>query len=399
MKAILGSIALCAIGGWATFALMAQSPAIPSSRSATQFNKPMPTVFPGAAVPFPKVRSWVQGEPQDHWEPGKTYFIDFFATTCTHCEENAPLIAELARTYQPKGVVFIAISKEDRQTIAAWLEIPLNKERVNYGVISDPGQISNRVLQNGTFRNSTPRVFMVKDGIVQWIGHPALSEKPLEALVNGTWDPATIRDDFTLDCQVEIAKDLITESVRQGEQTKRWSDCFALIDSISEQLPKKRASFEVQRFTIMIGIAELPKEGYALGRELARDNSGDISTLRALARTTLNSPFVRERDLDFAFEIAQAAHSLGKGEDPRAAEVLALAYFSKGERENALKFQEEAIRLQTEPKLAKQYRDALRRYKSDPAVPQPYAPPKITSKPAIGGTGAVPTGGGVADGH
>jgi hypothetical protein len=36
--------------------------------------------------------------------------------------------------------------------------------------------------------NSIPTAFIVgKDGVLQWIGHPASMDEPLKAVVEGTW--------------------------------------------------------------------------------------------------------------------------------------------------------------------------------------------------------------------
>jgi tetratricopeptide (TPR) repeat protein len=124
----------------------------------------------------------------------------------------------------------------------------------------------------------------------------------------------------------------------------------------------------------------------------------DIASLRTIARTTLNSPRVKQRDLDFAFAIARAADTIGKGQDARAAEILALAYFSRGDRDNAIANQERAIALQTDAKLKAQYEAQLAKYRTDEPKPVPYTP-----KPGTPGAAAPaatpPAGGGEGEAH
>ena len=104
---------------------------------------------------------------------------------------------------------------------------------------------------------------------------------------------------------------------------------------------------------------------------------------RRLARTTLNSPQVEKRDLDFAFDIARAADALGKGEDARASEILALAYFSRGDRDKAVELQTRAIAQQTNAKLKVIYTTQLDKYKKDEPKPVAYVPRKAPAgKPA-----------------
>ena len=160
----------------------------------SKYQRKNPSVFPGARVGFPKVKSWVQGDPITTYESGKIYFIELFSTTCSNCMEVAPIVAELVRQNQPLGVRFVSISKEEPPPLITWLEKPEVKAEVNYPIASDPGLASERMFQYGTFKNSTPRVFLVKDGIVQWYGHPTDAEKPLTELVAGTWNPPKIQD-------------------------------------------------------------------------------------------------------------------------------------------------------------------------------------------------------------
>lgn len=372
----------------------------PTTNTAHRYQRNRPSVFPGARVGFPKVKEWVQGGPITGYEVGKTYFIEIFSTTCSHCMEASPLVVELARVYQPVGVQFIAISKEDAGPLNKWLALPETKEHVNYPVASDPALTADRMFQFGTFKNSTPRVFLVKDGIVQWFGHPSEADKPLAELAAGTWDPLKIQDEFVLTSQVEQAKDQITATVTACEKTGDWQPALDLIDSIVQAFPERSASFQTQRFAVMIGIGNMPDAGYALGKKLVAEYPSDIATLRSLARTTLNSPFVQKRDLDFAMETALAADALGKKEDARAAEVVAFAYFSKGDREHALENQERAIRLQTDPAMLKQYHTSLEKYKTAEPGPIPYQPPHkpptgppvVPTAPIVPAAPVVPAG-------
>jgi hypothetical protein len=115
----------------------------------------------------------------------------------------------------------------------------------------------------------------------------------------------------------------------------------------------------------------------------------------------LSTPAVRERDLDFAMEMAVRANELGKNEDPRAADVLALAWFSKGDREKAIEHQKRAIAVQDNVKVRKTYEATLRKYETQAPGPVPAggAGPKRpgpavddeTGQPVVE-SGAVPPG-------
>ena len=128
---------------------------------------------------------------------------------------------------------------------------------------------------------------------------------------------------------------------------------------------------ELQKFGTMIGAANMVPDGYAYGRTLAAKYPDDIAVFRTLARTVLSTPAVRERDLDFAMEMAVRANEIGKDEDPRAADALALAWFSKGDREKAVEHQKRAIALQKDVKVRKNYEATLRKYETQEPGPVP----------------------------
>lgn len=286
---------------------------------------------------------------------------------------------DLWSAFSPKGVSFIAVTKEDAALVKPWLDQRPEGERVEYSVVSDATLSAERVLQYGTFTNATPRAFIVKDGIVQWWGHPKKAEPVLKELVAGTWNPASIRDEFILESQVEQAKDLITASIRKAQTTKDFGPSLTLIDQIVQQIPEKAASFLVQKFTILIGVSDQPDAGYALGRSIAQRFSTDAGNIRSLARTTLNNPWVQRRDLDFAMEMATRANEL-QPDDARSPEVLAMAWFAKGDREQAVANMQAAISMQKDAVMLKTFQSTLERYQTATPGPAPYAPPRSSAQ-------------------
>ncbi len=143
---------------------------------------------------------------------------------------------------------------------------------------------------------------------------------------------------------------------------------------MTRQLASKASTFEIQKFGTLIGPAGMPAEGYALGRELAKKYASDLQTLRSLARTTMNSPDVKERDFTFALEMVTAADTVGQQKDARAAELMALYHFSMGDREKALEHQQRAIELEQEGKNKARFLTLLEKYKKEEPKPVPYAP-------------------------
>ena len=358
---------------------MAQVPGqVPGqARKPRPYKLVMPGVYPGAQINFPPLGEFVQGDSLTQFPKDAVVVFEFFSTTCGHCEEAAPMVESLVADYTPKGFRFISVTDEEGAKVREWLAKPEHAEMVKHAVALDPGGAARRALQDPTHQVLNPRFFVIRNGEVLWYGHPDAAAEPFKAIAEGTWNPQAIKQEFVNNALLARAKSQtgkLVERCEKGEAGVAWQDAFDLFDSIAVAFPDDASTFELQKFGTMIGPANMPAEGYALGKELARRYATDIAALRTLARTTLNSPRVKVRDLEFAFAIARAADALGKETDPRAAEVLALAYFSRGDRDNAILHQERAISLQTNEKLKKTYEAQLAKYRKDEPKPVPYTP-------------------------
>jgi thiol-disulfide isomerase/thioredoxin len=378
-----------------------ERPQSPPKAPAAGYTVVPPRLFPGAKAKFPPLGAFVQGTPVAGFEPGKTYVFYFFSTTCGHCAESAPTVAELARFYGQLGWQFIAIAGDEEPALRTWLAKPEAKERYAFPMVADPGKRATAALQYPTFRNSTPRMFVAKDGILLWIGHPDEATPVFEQIAKGTYDLGAARTDFVTNAVLFKARNDATAKVKECEKAGEWQPCLDYYDMIAAAMPLKASTFELQKFGALLGAANRVPEGYALGRALAAKYPEDISVFRTLARTVLSTPAVRERDLDFAMEMAVRADELGQGTDPRAADVLALAWFSKGDREKAIEHQKRAIAVQDNVKVRKTYEATLRKYETQapgpvpPGGPGPKKPgPAVddeTGHPASE-SGAVPPG-------
>jgi thiol-disulfide isomerase/thioredoxin len=340
---------------------------------STRFRRPRPPTFPGAKVNFPSFKDdhWTVGEPVKAFEPGKIYAIEFFSTTCGHCREAAPLVAELVNVFG-EDVVFFGVTDEPLDKVRAYIGKPENAEKIVFPVVSDPDKEGNKAFQYGTFKVSTPRIFIVKDGVLQWYGHPNGAQATLDGLLEGTWDPASVASEFIVDSCMERAKDHLNKMRQEIDRTGEWASLYALLDSMKSALPERASYFELQKFGTMIGPDGQHEAGYLLARQIVENYKDDIASLRTVARTILNSPWVQVRDLPFAHEVALKADALGQAKDARAAEILALSWFSQGDRDRALAEINRAIELETEPKLKARYEASRKRYTTDPPGPVPH---------------------------
>ena len=364
------------------------APVAPPAQRPITFARINPPIQPGARVSFPSLAAWVKGTPITSFTPGKVYVFEFFTTSCSHCKEFAELITRLARTYGAQGAEFIAVTDEEAPIVKAWLAQPGKLNEVPYSVVSDPDRSAMITLQNGTFRNFNPRFFVIKNGIVQWFGHPKDAEEPIAKVVAGTWDPETVRAAAITDSTVSRGKDLLDRVARECDKTGDWTPMFAAVDAVRAAIPERAGQYDAQRFVIMIGLGDMPDAGYEFGRRIAKEYAQDMLTTRSLARAILSSPYAKRRDIDFAMELAVTADTLAKGEDARAADTLGLAWFSKGNREKAIENAERAVKLEKDQKTREQYQQALQKFRTGTPGPEPTKP-----RPATAAAGPTATRG------
>ena len=346
-----------------------------SGKKPRPYKLDLPGVHPGAQVPFPPLGEFVQGTKRNSFPKDGVLVFEFFSTTCSHCEEAAPIIKALVEDLGPKGFEFISLTNEDSAKVREWLAKPEHAELVKHSVAIDGG-LAQRALQNPTFENKTPRLFVIRNGVVQWIGSPERAREPLEKIAAGTWDPSAVRQEFIEAAQFARAKKQMQSMRTRCESDGKWMDMFELLESMAVAFPSRASFFEVQKFGMMVGPAQMSAAGYAFGKRLAQKYASDPEALRMLANVTLNWGSVQVRDLEFAMSVAKASDDRTQSGDPLSAEHLALAYFSSGNREKAVEIQERAVRLAKSPKAKQIAEQTLNRFKTAEPKPVPSNPPK-----------------------
>ena len=104
-----------------------------------------------------------------------------------------PHISELQTKYKD-DVAFIGVTREDEKTVRGFLSKQSNhggtwNDVIQYRLALDAGDWTNTNYMRAAGQNGIPCAFIVgREGIVEWIGHPARIDEPLAKVVEGTWD-------------------------------------------------------------------------------------------------------------------------------------------------------------------------------------------------------------------
>jgi thiol-disulfide isomerase/thioredoxin len=107
---------------------------------------------------------------------GKMVIVDFWASWCGPCMEEAPHIVQINQKYAAQGLQMIGVSLDSDQS--AMMQIVKDKGFV-WPQFFDGGGWQNRIAQAWGV-DSIPQTFIISpQGEVLWRGHPAMVDDPL----------------------------------------------------------------------------------------------------------------------------------------------------------------------------------------------------------------------------
>jgi thiol-disulfide isomerase/thioredoxin len=322
-----------------------------------------PTVFPGATVPFPDVAHWIKGTAPSGFEPGKTYVVEFWATWCGPCRSSMPHISKVQEQYAGRGVTVLSISDEDESTVREFLAKPEWNEKTRYTLGTDPDASTKEQYMKPAQQRGIPCSFIVKDGVVQWIGHPMSMDAPLEAVVAGTWDVPAAKTAFISDLALAQAQRGLMSKMAAARTSGEWAPVLESLDQMIAMAGPNALALKARKFEVLVGPAKKPEAGYSLGAEILAANP-PAQVLNQVAWYTLDDAAVKVRDLDFALAAAKAAAAASESKDAAILDTLARAYWEKGDRQAAIATQKAAVSVADDGPMKASLEATLKAYES-----------------------------------
>lgn len=162
-----------------------------------------PTLHIGDKAPEFKYGSVVKGSAAASFKPGHLYLFEFWATWCGPCIASMPHLSKFAKENQ-KDVSVIAVNVwEDKTGKLTYDELqPKVKKFVgNMGKIMDFDVVTDTKDEymgknwlTAAGMNGIPCTFMVKDGVIQWIGHPVELDSIVRMVLDGKYDLKEARE-------------------------------------------------------------------------------------------------------------------------------------------------------------------------------------------------------------
>ena len=321
-------------------AIISQAPAATQAAPAAPAAPTTLALSIGSKAPIPEISDFVRGEKPTFFEPGKVYVIEFWATWCPPCRQSMPHLTKLAEDMKSKGVVIVGVSDEKVETVRTFLEKDEWKQKARYTLATDPDRSTHRAYMEASGQGGIPTAFIVKEGVVQWIGHPMEMDAPLAKIVDGTWDPKTAKQSF---------EDAVAEEMkamgRQNDMTKAidskdWDKAVALIDAeIAAAKGEEAMQSKVQKAQILL-VAGRSEAAYALCAELIKE---DPALRNFVATSVLHLPDVADRRVDLAITWLTDVTSAAGPANPQVLAELAYAWSLKGDFTKAADFMRRAI--------------------------------------------------------
>lgn len=175
--------------------------------SVSTFAQDKPTLVLGSDAPSFRPQQWLQGEPLEAFQPGQITVIEFWATWCGPCIQSIPHLNQLQKKYDGRVRIIGVNASEvlDDQNTAPVQEVL----KIVQDFMSDPAKPKIEYSVAFEHRGSLwkewflaagllgiPSAFIVDgNGKIAFIGHPMSMDKPLQKIVDGTWqDSAEMKD-------------------------------------------------------------------------------------------------------------------------------------------------------------------------------------------------------------
>ncbi|MBX3095674.1 MAG: redoxin family protein [Fimbriimonadaceae bacterium] len=272
------------------------------------------TLKPGVAAPELTVSSWVKGEPVESLKRG-IYVVEFWATWCGPCRTSIPHLTELAKKYEGK-VKMIGVSVwEQGDDVPKQVRdfVTQMGDKMDYHVAMDSGTKMADGWMEAAQQGGIPTAFIVKDGVVQWIGHPMSMDEPLEQVVNGSFDLKASVEEFDAAMKAEaeyrkFAEEL--EGIRVQSATNRVEALNRLAQiEVGDDVQKKMMVGSVRLDILVAG----PKDEFMGAVRAMTATSDERQLLGSFAMQVSSAP---RNDKALGLEIIKEVMKSGEEKDP-----------------------------------------------------------------------------------
>jgi thiol-disulfide isomerase/thioredoxin len=329
----------------------------------------------GDAAPKLEVKEFVKGEPVKEFKPGQIYVVEFWATWCGPCRATIPHLTKLQKEHGSK-VTFIGISvfEQDQKKVVPFvkemgdqMEYRVALDKVGDNEDAGDGPMAKNWMAAAQ-QDGIPTAFVVNgDGKIVWIGHPGEMDKPLSAIVAGTYDLQAAKEAFKKEAERKVKINALRTRLMTA-QREGPAAVVKVLDEAIKEMPDLENNLGQLKFNTMMedkdaNQQELLKYGQHIIHETLKN---DAEGLNRLAWTIVDPESKKKptkTQVQIALEAAKQADQAAKGESAQIADTLARAYFLSGDVNKALECQERACKLAKGAQFEEELKGRLEEYK------------------------------------
>lgn len=218
-------------------------------------------IEPGSPAPALDVKKWLKGSPVKSFDKNKIYVVEFWATWCGPCLQSIPHLTEMAKANKDVTFIGVSIWEDDvNDNIANFVKNMGDKMDYNVAYSGNKDGMATTWMEPAA-QNGIPAAFVIKNGAIQWIGHPMSLDKPLAEIKAGTFDLKAFKNQFA-----EGAK----QTRKQMAGNKAYSNAMDLFKAGKREEAHKALDKAMVDFPELSRSAEFIKFAW-----LARENPAD----------------------------------------------------------------------------------------------------------------------------
>ncbi|WP_286860019.1 MULTISPECIES: TlpA disulfide reductase family protein [Sphingobacterium] len=302
----------------------------------------------GSKLPPLRYAKWIKGKEIKEFKENHVYVFEFWATWCGPCVAAMPHLSELAKKYEGKATfiganVWEKVGSKPYESSLPAVERFVNSsgDRMAYNVIADNNaQDISKTWLVPAGQEGIPTTFIVKNNIIQWIGHPMKIEEVINDIISGSFDPIAYQKKHEKEHSKEQEQrekiSRIFKGVNAAAEAKDYDLAFKLIDEGVIELPVMKYALKFQKFKILLdNKAEADAMKYA--DELLKEDSSSYAAMLAVTITDKDG---------LSKEAYKKAAQLFEAEKQKVSmlfEKLALTYSKMGDYKMAVDAMEKAI--------------------------------------------------------
>ncbi len=287
----------------------------------------------GDAAPPLAIKHWVKGDVVDlaARPAGSVTVVEFWATWCPPCLMSIPHLSEMSDHFKTKGVTFIGVTSEDKDTVESFLKDGFDS-KMRYTVAVDDGGKTHEAWMTAAGQKGIPCAFIVKDNRIAWIGHP---------MDNLDTRVADLCGDTEYAKQKEQLKAL-TLKIADASEAEKWPEMLTLMDEYLQIQPTS-VGHQMAKYHLLLVRLKKSEEAAKHARSFV-ESATDADALNALAWAVLvNEDFEGARDLELAELSAKKSVDLSHEGSARSLDTYAAALAAVDRLAEAVTWQTRAV--------------------------------------------------------